>query len=65
MVIVVWVRIKYTILNTESTIVITILNSNNSRSFITKFILIVLYLTFGIVNKFSFPSSNFWIDFVL
>jgi len=59
MVIVVWVRIRYTILNTESTIVITISNPNDSRISITKFILIVFYLVFGIANEFSFPSSSF------
>jgi len=59
MVIVVWVRIRYTILNTESTIVITISNPNDSRISITKFTLIVFYLVFGIANEFSFPSSSF------
>ena len=63
--IVVWVRIKYTILNTKSTIVITTSNPNDSRSSITKFILILFYLIFSIANKFNFPSSNLWIDFVL
>ena len=52
-------------LKPESTIVITILNPNDSRISITKFTLIVFYIVFGIANEFSFLSSNFQIDFVL
>ena len=56
--IVVWVRIKYTLLDTEYTIIITVLNPNNSESLTTKSILIVFHLTFGTASGISSPSSD-------
>ena len=57
-VIVVWVEIKYALLKTEFTIIITTLYPNNSGSLITKSTLMVFYLVFGIASRDSSLSSK-------
>ena len=49
---------KCTLLDTESTTVITISNFNDFRSSTIKFTLMVLYLVFGIASMVSSLSGN-------
>lgn len=55
---VVWIRIKYTLLDIEFITVITMLNPDNSRSSMTKSTLMVFHLVFGTASGVSSPSSN-------
>ena len=49
---------KYIVLDTELTIVITLLKLTDLESFITKFILIVFYYIPSISSKYSFFSNR-------
>jgi len=49
---------KYALLKTESTTVITVSYPNNSESSTTKSILMVSYLAFGIANEVNSPSGK-------
>ena len=57
-VIVVWVEMKCTLLETKLTTIITTLYPNNSRSSTMKSILIVSYLVFGIASRVNSPSGR-------
>ena len=61
---IVWVGIKYIVLDIESTMVITESNSMDSGSFIMKFMLIVSYLVFGTERRCSLSMGRCQMGFL-
>ena len=62
---VIYVRMKWVLLNTELTTVITVLNTVNSSNLTTKFMLIVSHFIFITGNKYNLLKDKYCAGLVL
>jgi len=61
---VIWVGIKYILLDIEFTTFITMLNPGDTGSSTTKFILIVSHLAFSVGNRYNFLRDKYWVSLI-